>query len=290
MTISAKIIADSISPDGIRLTTFELEYPRFILAEVNTHRMLSKNSASSRAIPVERANEMIKNDPAMPVHWGKAQPGMSADNELEGTDLKIVKAVWLTARDSALDYSKQLAAQGLAKQLTNRITEPWSTMKSVVTGTEWGNILWLRDHDAAQPEFHFLANLIQEAFDSNKPTQLYVGEWHLPYVDNMMLDMPLEDRIKISASCCAQVSYRRNDDSIQKAIAVYDRLVGMDRMHASPFEHQGTPIPKIPGFTIWPNGVTHLDRVGQHWSGNFKGWIQLRKTLNNENYTQMRVS
>ena len=287
MTISAKIIADSVSPNAVRLTTFELEYPRFILAEVNTHRMLSKNSASSRAIPVERANEMIEKNPSMPVHWGKAQSGMSADHELEGDALIIAKKVWLDARDSAVYYSKQLAALGLAKQLTNRITEAWATMKSVVTGTEWANLLWLRNHDAAQPEFHALVELMAKEFEQSEPTKLEVGEWHLPYVDYMMLDMPLEDRIKISASCCAQVSYRRNDDSIQKAIAVYDRLVGMDRLHASPFEHQGTPIPQFyTNGERWPAGVTHLDRNGQYWSGNFKGWIQLRKTLENENHTE----
>ena len=33
MTISAKVIGDSINMDGIRIVSFELEYPRFIHAE-----------------------------------------------------------------------------------------------------------------------------------------------------------------------------------------------------------------------------------------------------------------
>jgi hypothetical protein len=278
--ISAKIIADSISPSGVRLTTFELEYPRFILAELNTHRMLSKNSASSRAIPVERTNAMIKETPAMPVHWGKNQAGMQANTELEGLALEGVKGVWLAARDEALRNSKILQDIGLHKQITNRITEPWQTMKTVVTGTEWSNLLWLRNHDAAQPEFHELAKLVQEAFDSNLPDKLKVGQWHLPYVDD--LDIPLELQIKLSVSLCAQVSYRKSDTSIQKALDLYDRLVGSDRLHASPLEHQGTPIPVIDG--IWPDGVTHQDRRGQYWSGNLRGFIQYRKMLPNENH------
>lgn len=278
--ISAKIVADSINPTGVRLTTFELEYPRFILAELNTHRMLSKNSASSRAIPVERTNQLIKDSPAMPVFWGKNKAGMSATEELDGIQLESVKAVWLAARDHALACSKILGDMQLHKQVTNRITEPWQTMKSVVTGTEWSNLLWLRNHDAAQPEFHELARLIQEAFDSSKPSKLSYDQWHLPYVDDF--DLPLDMQIKVSASCCAQVSYRKTDMSIAKALDIYDRLVGMDRLHASPFEHQAKPIKMIDG--IWPVGVSHQDRNGQYWSGNFRGWVQYRKTLPNENH------
>jgi hypothetical protein len=59
MTHSTKILADSISPDGVRLTTLEVVMPRIVLAEFNTHRMLSRNSASSRAIPIEKMIRMV---------------------------------------------------------------------------------------------------------------------------------------------------------------------------------------------------------------------------------------
>jgi hypothetical protein len=276
--ISATVVADSINSMGVRLTTFELSYPRFILAELNTHRMISKNSASSRAVPVERSNQIISENPAMPVHWGKNQTGMSAATELEGLSLDAAREGWIDAMKSALTYSKVLQSTGLHKQITNRIMEPWSYMKTVATGTEWANLLWLRNHNAAQPEFHRLAEKIQEAFDNSTPVELEVGQWHLPYIPSDS-ELTLEDKLKVSASCCAQVSYRRNDESLEKAIEIYDKLVGMDIPHFSPFEHQATPIPAWEPFTRWPDGVTHMDRNNKYWSGNFQGWIQSRQLI-----------
>jgi thymidylate synthase ThyX len=150
--ISAKIICDSIS-NGNRLTTFELEYPRFILAEINTHRMLSKNSASSRAIPASKMLEQIKENPARPVWWGKNQPGMQAKEELNLYHQALADDQWLIASRYAIEMANNMIETGLHKQITNRITEPWQRMKTVATGTEWANLLWLRDHEDAQPEF-----------------------------------------------------------------------------------------------------------------------------------------
>ena len=64
--IKAEIIADSLSPQGHRLTTFICVFPRIVLAEFNTHRMLSRNSASSRAIPFNKMLEMVKTNPFIP--------------------------------------------------------------------------------------------------------------------------------------------------------------------------------------------------------------------------------
>ena len=36
---SATVVADSINPQGDRLTSLLVTFPRIILAEVNTHRM-----------------------------------------------------------------------------------------------------------------------------------------------------------------------------------------------------------------------------------------------------------
>ena len=94
----AKIICDSISPDGIRLTTMEVKMHRFILAEMNTHRIFSRNSASSRAIPVKKMLERVKTDPAMPVFWGKNQSGMGASEELSPLEKEEAIKQWLEAR------------------------------------------------------------------------------------------------------------------------------------------------------------------------------------------------
>lgn len=303
-TITAKIIADSVSPEGVRFTTFEIEYPRFILAELNTHRMLSKNSASSRAIPVKAMHEQIQRAPAGPVYWGKNQAGMQAKQELEGSDLSDAKFIWHRAMKDALHWAWALSDRmGLHKQIANRITEPWMTMKTVISGTEWANFFWLRDHQDAQPEIRELARKMREAYHSNTPQLLNPGEWHVPYVrtardsttgvlqyfDNQDNPISIIQARIISASCCAQVSYRKNDDTLEKAEKIFKQLVESEPAHASPVEHQATPMCES-YYETWcedpehlaTKGVTHMDTKGQLWSGNLCGWVQFRKLIPNE--------
>lgn len=294
--ITARIIADSVSPEGIRMTTMEIEYPRFILAELNTHRMLSKNSASSRAIPVKAMHEQIKAAPAGPVYWGKNQPGMQAKLELTGNDLADAGFIWKRAMEDALHWAWALADRvGLHKQIANRITEPWMTMKTVISGTEWANFFWLRDHPDAQPEIAELAQKMREAYNSSTPQLLHPGEWHVPYVstyrdthtgvlhylDNSDHYITADEARVISASCCAQVSYRKNDDTLEKAKKIYQQLIESEPAHASPVEHQATPMKRIDqGFIEM--GITHITRNNVCWSGNLRGWIQHRKLIDNE--------
>lgn len=291
--ITATVVADSISGTGIRMTTLEIEYPRFILAEVNTHRMLSKNSASSRAIPIERMLENIQNNPAEPVHWGKNQAGMQAAEELNEEERIKARYVWNAAKEMAVAHSRVLAEDCKAhKQIANRITEPFQMMKSVISGTEWANFFHLRDHEAAQPEFRELAICVRQAMEESKPYYLDSGEWHLPYVSRDSV-LSIKNAIAVSVSCCAQVSYRRSDDSLEKAEQLVARLIATDPKHASPTEHQATPMQcvyvgrsgarsNIEDFWRSELGVTHMARDGSLWSGNLKGWIQYRKLIPNE--------
>ena len=329
--IKATIIADSVSPQGVRLTTFEIEYPRFILAELNTHRMLSKNSASSRAIPSESLHKHILQHPARPVFWGKNQPGMKAKEALEPDFAKRAQRLWDAAIHSSILYSSEMASLGLHKQIANRPVELGMTMKTVISGTEWNNLWHLRDHEDAQPEFAALAKAMRQEYDNSTPAPLAPGEWHLPYIDAYRLTtamraeyvnstpvllnpdeghlpyiesyrlttgsalryfsqngekLSLEDARIISASCCAQVSYRKNDDNIDKARKIYKQLIESTPAHASPVEHQATPMPTRYATgeysRDWPEGISHQDRDGNYWSGNFKGWIQFRKLIPNE--------
>lgn len=293
--ITAKVIADSVSPAGHRMTTMEIEYPRFILAELNTHRMLSKNSASSRAIPVKAMHDHIRQSPAEPVFWGKNQPGMQAKEELTGTNYTDAKFIWDRARQDALHWAWALADRiGLHKQIANRITEPWMTMKTVISGTEWKNFFWLRAHADAQPEIHELALKMGEAYNKSTPQQINLREWHVPYVnttrnvdtgqlcysDGLGQELSADEAKIISASCCAQVSYRKNDDSFEKAQKIFDQLINSQPCHASPVEHQATPMLDTGGFVDL--GTTHVDRNGTSWSGNLRGWVQHRKLIYGE--------
>tara|TARA_R110000744_G_scaffold91368_4_gene177355 strand:+ start:76 stop:900 length:825 start_codon:yes stop_codon:yes gene_type:complete len=271
--ITAKIIQDSINSVGVRIATLELEYPRFIHSEFMTHRVFSRNAASSRAIPVEKMMEQVRDNPAKPVQWGLNQAGMQAGQE--HCDTQACIDAWRWAAASAVESARTLHEMGLHKQIANRVLEPFQTMKTVVTATEWDNFFMLRDHKDAQPEIQVLAREMKVAMDASKPFQLKDGEWHVPYVDrcgdgsssivymSQGKILTKEEALMVSASCCAQVSYRLLDSSLEKALFVYDKLVNSRPIHASPFEHQGQDV-----------------GMGKHQlSGNLRGFLQYRKTL-----------
>lgn len=325
--ITARIIADSVSSvNGKRITTFELEYHRYIHSEFMTHRLISRNSASSRAIPVKAMLGNIKSNPAMPIHWGKNQAGMQAKDELDSPlegDSEFQgysrEDYWKEARDIAIIFAEEYNRMGYHKQIVNRLTEPFQMMKVVATATEWDNFFHLRKHSDSQPEIAELARCMWEALQQSTPEVLQPGEWHTPYVKHhrsairgleyiveysgktgyeqeadyvLNVDgqeyqvIPFIDALKISASCCAQVSYRKQDDSLEKAIDIYNRLVESKPVHASPFEHQATPSSTpynehwhTDGSRGWFDGITHVDVSGNFWSGNFKSWIQHRQLI-----------
>lgn len=300
--INAEIIAHSISPSGVEIITWVLEYPRFIHSEFMTHRNFSRNSASSRAIPIEKMIETIENNPAEPIHWGKNQAGMQAKEELQCGERTAAKEEWYAAMTSAVKHSRNLHEIGVHKQIANRVTEPYQHMKVVMTTTEHNNWFWLRDHSDAQPEIGGveggLAKVMKAAYNKSTPVLLKPGMWHLPfvnclydhedqfYVDENNRSISLAQAIMISASCCAQVSYRKSDPSLEKAEVIYKRLIDSEPCHASPVEHQALCFDDLDfnvGYypSTWPSGVTHVDRDGELWSGNFRGWIQYRQLIPN---------
>ena len=270
MTIQAIVIEDSIAAsNGVRLTTLQLTYPRFIHAEFMTHRVFSRNASSSRAIPVEKMIAQVRSDPAMPVHWGKNQPGMQAMEELTGADLAEVKAQWATAARMAATSANVMMQLGAHKQVVNRILEPFQHIHVIVTATEWDNFFELRDHPDAQPEIRVLAAVMRAAMKGSHVTALEPGEWHLPYVTADERKLIHTDKLlKISAARCARVSYLNHDGQkpdMNRDLELYDRLVGSKPLHASPVEHQATP-------------MDGRESAGW-WSGNFRGWQQHRKLL-----------
>ena len=309
--VSVKVIAHSKSKEtGKEVVTFELEFPRIVLAEFNTHNALSKNSSSSRAIPVQTMLAQVRDDPAMPVRFGKKSKGMQDAGEHDGlVDLWNdylddyesygVGDAWRMAAESAASFAELFDKAGYAKQICNRLIEPFQRMKVVMTATELANFLWLRDHPAADPTIEALAKEIKKAYINSEAIELDVGDWHVPYFGGEGVGywlkgcgIDLQEALDISASCCAQASYRKLDDSLEKAKTVVDRLnLGVDitePMHVSPTEHQATPIskPDLYGKSnhpfnpeTWQEGVTHVKKNGTLCSGNLEGWVQYRKLI-----------
>lgn len=264
--IYAKVIADSVSPTGSRLTTIEAQFHRFILAEVNTHRAFSRNSASSRAIPTAKLIEQVRTNPAIPIEFGSNKPGMQAGEEVlnqvgsEGAWRSA--AYWATARAS------ELLSYGVHKQIVNRLLEPFMWHKAIITSTEagWNNFFEQRISPLAQPEIDLLAQRIHEAMSLSQPLFQYYGHWHVPYItmrdvyDLELMGRPQDDERKVSAARCARVSYLTHDGKrdLAKDLELYDKLVSADPPHWSPLEHVATPDDR------W-------DSIG-----NFDGWEQLR--------------
>jgi hypothetical protein len=271
--------------------------------------MLSKNSASSRAIPFAKMKEQLT---GRPVRFGQANPGMQDKGEdfdglieVETVDGRFgcftAKQVWEMAKADALYYSEALYNAGFHKQVYNRLTEPFQMMKTVITATEWNNFFWLRNHGAADPTIAELARCMFEAREKSTPQLLKPGEWHLPYVvcgrdfddtmkytagtgepDDDSPHLTLEDAIKVSCARCAAVSFRNIDYGVEKSREVYERLVGDDRKHASAFEHTATPIPE--GATLDTPGVTSMHKKMGLMSGNLRGWIQYRQLIDGNTF------
>ena len=290
MTCEAKVIKDSVSVNGARLTTFQLRYWRAIHGEFMTHRVFSRNASSSRAIPVATMIEQVRTDPAGPIHWGANQPGMQAGAELNTWGKEAAQASWLYAAGNAANSAEKMMKLGLHKQVANRILEPFQYISVVVTATEWTNFFELRNHPDAQPEIQELAAAMKAAMDASRPTTLYADGWHLPYVSHDeyavgRLDGSMLELVKASAARCARVSYLTHDGAtpnVKKDLALYERLVGSVPLHASPIEHQAQPDifvkeAKFGGYDGWQHPELH---------GNFKGWKQYRKTVEIETHKE----
>lgn len=262
---NARIVEDSLSPAGARITTWVLSYPRFIHSELMTHREFSRNAASSRAIPVSKVLEQVLSDPAMPISWGKNQKGMQSREELSEQSQGWAINDWLYARNLAVDVVKRMQGYDLHKQVANRLLEPFTWMTTIVTATDFANFFKLRLHPDAQPEFRHLASLMKPAYGYSNPRLLRAGEWHLPFSTDDDLEMFDDaDCLKICTGRCARVSYLTHDGKRdpQADIDLHNRLSSAG--HWSPFEHCAM-------------ATTELVR-----SGNFTGFIQYRKRFEGE--------
>lgn len=265
--IEAKIVADSVSPHGHRITTFVCTYPRFIHSEVMTHRAFSRNAASSRAIPVKTMIKRVMEETAGPISWGKNQKGMQAGEELDEHASLAAESAWFAARVDAVRHAEQLVSLGVHKQIANRLIEPFAHMTTIITATEWGNFFSLRAHEDAQPEFQELAFRMLAAYTTSEPVPKGLGEWHLPFADQYVEEgLHIALLLKIVTARCARVSYLNFEGLIEheKDYKLHDDLLVSG--HWSPFEHAACSGPPVR-------------------SGNFIGWLQYRKQFQAENRT-----
>lgn len=281
----ARIEADSLSPDEVRLTTFVVTYPHCIHNELLTHRMFSRNSSSSRAIPVDRKIEAIELDPFVPLP-ARNQRGMQAGENLspeESKDfLRDVSLVKRTAIELANKYKTKIH-----KQWINRYLDPFGWMTTIITATEYKNFFSLRCNKEAQPEIYKIASMMKDLYDSSTPKEVKMNEWHLPFINEPERSLDSEKLLKLSTARCARVSYLNHDGThnIEKDYALHDRL--LSSKHMSPFEHSAQPfesfrLVKAYQETLKSYGLYKPYMDSQQFVGNFRGWIQYRKFIPNE--------
>ena len=239
------------------LATFELEYPRYIHAELLTHRMFSRNSQSSRATPINTIIKDIEINGVTPPHWYKNQKGMVGGDELDPVDSSQAEYFWDCAKSEAIKYAKKLADLGVHKQHVNRLLEPFCTIKTIVTGDDeaYENFFNLRCAPDAQPEIRELALQMEKAFyDVNQP--LNFGVHHLPYVNTfditdinrycnhvhyntaILCGSQFYVQAMVSGARCARVSYLKHDGikpTVEEDLKLAIRLI--ESKHMTPFEH-----------------------------------------------------
>lgn len=287
--ISAQIIADSINWTGDRCTTFVLVMPRIVLAEFNTHRAISKNSASSRAIPFHKMLEKVQQTPFIPIRWMKEHKGMQGTEYFtDESDEKELEIRWLTARNAAVEMAVALSDRGVTKQFCNRLLEPYLYHTVIATGTEWENFFALRAHDQAEIHIQDLAYKMLKEYNESTPKTLANGEYHIPFGDNLdeerikalIASSPqvesdwhnpiLEAKVKIATARCARISYNNFEgkDDYAADIKLHDSLSSSG--HWSPFEHCAEAV-----------------LVGAR--SNLRGFRQYRKNFAGENKKDPRV-
>lgn len=325
--IESKVV--SITPKGIESVydiSVDSKFHNFIANDIVVHNCFSRNAASSRAITVKSMIDLISNNPAIPIHWSKNQRGMQGhipNYEPVEIDGKLYTATeaWLMLRDIVAKYSLAFSDAEYHKQVSNRLSEPFQIMKAVITSTEFENFYNLRLEDfenyQAAHEIHEVSVCMYKARQLSKPKDLNLNEWHTPYYqdgrftpknkicnEQMKFEIKegysslfddggvnLLDALKVSSSCSAQISYRKLDESIEKAIDIYEKLVMSEPVHASALEHCATPTPVVDlsKGLFFPIGVTSLSNRMTWQSGNFENFVQFRQLIKNHDCREFKL-
>lgn len=261
----AEILADSISPDGVRLITIETCYPRFIHAEVKRTRMQESSVASSRAIPTEKNIARVIEDPFVPATFNARVKGMGVGEAISELDAQDAQAVWRDAARMMAEAAADLNRIGIDKSRANRLLEPFLFVTDIMTATEWTNFFALRcpmgDEPTiefpAQLEFQQIAILMRNAMRASEPQPLDHGLWHLPGIEEEKLRDLCELRQtndkqgaaraeyelkRVSARRMARVSFEKQREAEKWGVSIQRAEDLVKDGHFSPHGHQARPM------------------------------------------------
>jgi thymidylate synthase ThyX len=265
---------------GDRITTFILDdFPKFLLAEFNTHRMLSRNWESSRARPVLSIINQVNDDPYVPL-WTADQKGMSGIEIKDDEIFDEATRTWLETAEMVKNQVIKLHQLGIHKQDANRLLEPFVKVSGIVTATEWENFFDLRTKPGVQPAFREFAIEMRRLYRENTNLKIiHPGDWYKPWDDLDLIE---------NTSKAAGISYKAHakDKDYESHKRLHDRL--KDEKHVSPFEHCAIAI--YPGMLYKQDAVFDTIEMDQSVdqcqtsydlisTGNFSGFLQYRKIL-----------
>jgi hypothetical protein len=303
MTYHAEILADSISPDGVRLVTFLTRYPRMIHAEMLRHRMFAHSVASSRAIPTEKLIEQVLTDPFVP-EFNRRVKGMGVGQPLDRVTQKVAQQRWRYAAEDSARNAQLLLDMVVDKSRVNRLLEPYMWVTDIITATEWKNFFALRQPSnddpvpqidfPSQPEFQIIARMMRDAMRASTPREMRT--WHLPlvkdqeliddlgYVSGVSFGLSGKEReevilrwAKISAARIARVSYQMQDqyEPVEKSLERFDQLAKDG--HWSPLEHVARPMSSSDYQYLAEHLFDTSSAIGRSFCGHLRGWVCLRK-------------
>lgn len=302
----AEVLADSISPDGVRLTTLQVRYPHAVHKDMLTHRVFERNFMSFRAYPIEKVVEMVRDNPFVPEEFSARERGMDVGEAI--ADQEEAVALWLDARDHAVNSALGLIGLGVNKGHVNVLLQDFAWITGIITATEWSNFWALRafppEGSKPRAEVQRIAGMMHEAMEASAPRRLDYGEPHLPMVrqydrhdaadrassatgttDYGGLVRSAEDTLlRVSTGRVARVSYLTHDGvrDMDMDVGLHDRLLGNG--HMSPFGHPAWPIPLTgPKYVEAPDPrVGRVPARGPDWRGPLWGWCSYRSSIPNE--------
>ena len=276
------VIIEHSSFNGNELISIETYAPKFLDAEIEKHRMISSNSSSDRAIPIER---MIEADYFIPDDVRLNQSGMQGEEKAAKYEREELVNLFEGIREKSCQVMVDL--KHIHKQHLNRLLLPFSYQKKIMTANkeQWDYFLSLRLHKAADPAIYQLAYKINDAIEKSFPVELESEDWHLPYIRNEeRFEYSVENLCKMSSARCARTSYNNHDGTIAKLeddLKLFGFLINEELPHATPTEHQAKPMVDI---DLESDGISHMTSRGEMMSGNFSNFIQFRKILEDNNW------
>lgn len=294
----AKVLADSISPDGVRITTLEVEYPHAIHKDIMTHCMLSRNFQSFRAFPPAKVIEKIERDPFRPEVFEGYVKGMGQGDAI--AEQERANGLWDDHIEHSLNVARLMLGMGLAKAQVNFVLQDLTSIRGIITATEWDNFYDLRlatnpetGKPLARPEVYKIASMMHAVHQASQPVELGRDQWHVPLTNPAATPDELSeggwDRLKkMSTGRCARVSYLTHTGvrDASKDIELHDGL--RTDKHMSPFEHVARPI-VITG----PKWLAEVDETsrkstgalvrGRDWRGKLYGWHPYRLDIEGTN-------